>query len=74
MRKIVALKDFTNPITRELVKEKQVIEINNNTAHTLIEYGFAKLYIQDSKPVEEKRDYADKMMTPRRNKRGYVTK
>jgi len=42
----------------------EIVEVDNNTAHTLIESGKAKLY----KPSQ------DKMMRPSGNKKKYVTK
>jgi hypothetical protein len=71
MRKIKALKKFINPETQEDVSKDDVLTVSNNTAHTLIDNNLAKLYA----PRDNKREYKDKMMTPKvSKKRGYNIK
>jgi len=58
MKKIIVLKDGRG------YKKGEIIEVNPNEAHSLIDGGFAKLYAsKKTKPA-----YEDKMMKSRRSK------
>lgn len=70
MQKIKAIEKFINPETQEEVKSGDVLEVEKNTAHTLIDKKLAKLFT----PSDNKRKYSNKQMTPKRRNKKYITK
>ena len=55
----------------KMIESGEVVEVENNDAHYLIEHGYAQLIVPVTYPVRDLGD--NKMMTPRK-KKGYVTK